>query len=428
MTLTVPVDEIVARNANGLLGKHESWERVRLANVATIQNGAAFKSEHFNSEGRGMPLLRIRDVLSDRTAAYYDGPYENDLIVEPGDLIIGMDGDFSSALWAGPRALLNQRVCRVDFKTDTLGKRFAFHAIQGYLDAVNEVTSSVTVKHLSSRTVAELPLPLPPRAEQDRIVQAIESRLTSARLAEASLLQAEEDICRFEVILRRDTLTRARALVDASTPLTSLVTILDRLRVPVNRKERATRQGAIPYYGATGQVGWIDDHLFDEELVPLGEDGVGFLDPMAQKAYVIRGKSWVNNHAHVLRADRDKIRSRFLCHMLNAIDYRDLVGGTTRLKLTQASLRKIALPTPDLATQDVMLSELDRQLAARDAASESLRSTKAGVEALRTSILREAFSGRLVPQDAADRSASEPPQGVREEQVTARIRLDGVAT
>ncbi|MDF1580357.1 MAG: restriction endonuclease subunit S, partial [Desulfuromonadales bacterium] len=85
------------------------------------------------------------------------------------------------------------------------------------------------------------------------------------------------------------------------TTLENVAEILDSQRVPVNAKERETRQGDIPYYGATGQVGFIDDYLFDEELVLLGEDGAPFFDPSKQKAYIIRGKSWVNNHAHVLR-------------------------------------------------------------------------------------------------------------------------------
>jgi len=71
--------------------------------------------------------------------------------------------------------------------------------------------------------------------------------------------------------------------------------ILDSLRKPINADDRATRRGDVPYYGATGQAGWIDEFLFDEELILLGEDGAPFLDSNKPKAYVIRGKSWVNN-------------------------------------------------------------------------------------------------------------------------------------
>src|SRR5437762_1870731 len=69
--------------------------------------------------------------------------------------------------------------------------------------------------------------------------------------------------------------------------------ILDSRRVPINSDEREMRKGPIPYYGATGQVGWIDDFLFDEELVLLGEDGAPFLDATKPKAYLKRYRASV---------------------------------------------------------------------------------------------------------------------------------------
>lgn len=177
-----------------MLGKHASWERVRLGDIADVQNGAPYDSARFNSDGDGMPLLRIRDVGSRATQAFYTGPFTESEIVEPGALIIGMDGDFRRALWAGPPALLNQRVCRVTVLSEHVNPRFVFHVIEGYLDAVNEATPSVTVKHLSSKTVEDILLPLPPKGEQDKIVTAlddlvgrVEEAASDVRIAERAL-------------------------------------------------------------------------------------------------------------------------------------------------------------------------------------------------------------------------------------------------
>ena len=125
--------------------------------------------------------------------------------------------------------------------------------------------------------------------------------------------------------------------------LEDVVDILDSKRVPVNAKERETRVGPVPYYGATGQVGWINDYLFDEELVLLGEDGAPFLEAAKKKAYIIRGKSWVNNHAHVLKAHSD-IPNAYIKYYLDTVDYHEFVTGTTRLKLNQAAMRRIPVP------------------------------------------------------------------------------------
>jgi type I restriction enzyme S subunit len=112
----------------------------------------------------------------------------------------------------------------------------------------------------------------------------------------------------------------------AWTNLENCVEILDCQRIPINAKDRETRKGEIPYYGATGQTGWIDDYLFNEELVLLGEDGAPFLDPSRNKAYIISGKSWVNNHAHVLRAISGLTINHFILHYLNIFHFEDYVS------------------------------------------------------------------------------------------------------
>ncbi len=121
-----------------------------------------------------MPLIRIRDVGGDSTENFYSGPFEDEFIVRKGDILIGMDGDFHAAIWKGSDGLLNQRVCRLIPFTGLYSKDFLFLALQPYLNAINAETSSVTVKHLSSRTVADLPIRLPPLGEQKRIVAKIE--------------------------------------------------------------------------------------------------------------------------------------------------------------------------------------------------------------------------------------------------------------
>jgi type I restriction enzyme S subunit len=133
--------------------------------------------------------------------------------------------------------------------------------------------------------------------------------------------------------------------------LIDAVDVLDRFRRPISSTEREGRQGTIPYYGANGQAGWIDDSIFNEELVLLGEDAIDFLDPDARKAYLISGPSWVNNHVHVLRAKPEKVYSFFLAESLNRIDYSQYVSFGTRSKLTQASMNGIKILLPPLDEQ-----------------------------------------------------------------------------
>lgn len=133
------------------------------------------------------------------------------------------------------------------------------------------------------------------------------------------------------------------------------------MRRPINSDERLKRiESAIhlyPYYGATGQTGVIDDYIFDGEYVLLGEDGAPFLDKNCPKSYIITGKSWVNNHAHVLKS---KTNNKFLMYYLNWFDYFEYVSGTTRLKLNQAMLKKIPFPNMPLEIKLKIVNEIEQ--------------------------------------------------------------------
>ena len=174
-------------------------------------------------------------------------------------------------------------------------------------------------------------------------------------------------------------------------PLEQLVEILDGRRVPVSAPERANRPGDVPYYGASGQVDTIDEALFDEPLLLLGEDGVQFFDPLKSKAYQIRGRSWVNNHAHVLRV-KAGTEPTLLRHYLNQFDYRGFANGTTRLKLTQAAMRRIPVALPSLEEQRRIVAILEEHLSDLDGGSRSLVSAEAKSVTLIASARRSAVA------------------------------------
>jgi type I restriction enzyme S subunit len=170
-------------------------------------------------------------------------------------------------------------------------------------------------------------------------------------------------------------------------PLEKIVDILDNQRIPINSTERNKRPGIVPYYGATGQVGTIDEAIFDETLILLGEDGVPFFDSTKHKAYEISGPSWVNNHAHVLRAKSELVIQRYLLHFLNGFNYAGYVNGATRLKLTQANMKRIPVPLPSLEKQVEIVEKLDRAFADIDLLEENFASLDSLINECDTSIL-----------------------------------------
>jgi type I restriction enzyme S subunit len=148
--------------------------------------------------------------------------------------------------------------------------------------------------------------------------------------------------------------------------LNSICEILDNKRKPLSDNERQERiknkniDDLYPYYGATKQVGYIDDYIFNDELILLGEDGVMFYDPTKPKAYLIKGKSWVNNHAHVLKIDNAKANTNYILYYLNIFNYQGYVSGSTRLKLNKSKMCEIPIPLPSLEKQNQIAKTLDK--------------------------------------------------------------------
>lgn len=191
--------------------------------------------------------------------------------------------------------------------------------------------------------------------------------------------------------------------------LEDICVIKDGMRVPVNQDDRMARiegkspSELYPYYGATGAVGWIDDYIFEGEHVLVGEDGAPFFDPIRTKAYVVTGRYWVNNHAHVLEA---LIDSRFLSHFLNQFDYHGFVTGTTRLKLNQAAMRSIPVLVPPLVEQRAIAAKIDALFSELDKGIEQLQTIKQQLKQYRQTVLKAAFEGKLTAAWRAEQQAT----------------------
>ena len=242
--------------------------------------------------------------------------------------------------------------------------------------------------------------PIPPIAEQNRICNCIDSLFSMVDILSKDqlLLQKTIDLCRTKILdlaihgklvpqdpndepaielLKRinpnfkpsDNLHYNDSLPKSwiKCHLEDICVILDSQRRPINAKERAARsessENKYPYYGATGQVGTINDYLLNGDYILLGEDGAPFLDSFAAKAYSVSGKIWVNNHAHILSP---KINNNFFLYYLNYIDYHPYMTGSTRLKLTQEAMKKIVFVLPPLMEQQRIVEKIEKLFSVLD--------------------------------------------------------------
>ncbi|AUM98169.1 restriction endonuclease subunit S [Clostridium botulinum] len=135
---------------------------------------------------------------------------------------------------------------------------------------------------------------------------------------------------------------------------------LDNMRKPLNNVERnkISKQKLYPYYGANNLMDYVDEYIFDEEILCVAEDG-GSWGYKEKCSYIVNDKCWVNNHAHVLKAKKN-LNLKFLNYYLNFNDLSSSITGTTRGKLTKSALNNIEILLPDLEVQNKIVRVLNK--------------------------------------------------------------------
>ncbi len=228
---------------------------------------------------------------------------------------------------------------------------------------------------------------IPPLSEQSRIV----SRLDAA-FGEIEGLKAKA-----EAQLREARTLFQAALTQEMKPkqgweekkLPDISENLDGKRKPVTKKDRT--QGIYPYYGASGIVDYVDDYLFDEDLLCISEDGANLLMRTYPIAFPISGKVWVNNHAHVLRFNC-MTTQRYVEYFFAGKKLDEYITGAAQPKLTQKALNNIPIYIPDNIDQQArIVSRLDALSEKVRELEEAQKKDLAECDALKQALLREVF-------------------------------------
>ena len=160
------------------------------------------------------------------------------------------------------------------------------------------------------------------------------------------------------------------------------------------------------YYGATGVIDKVDNYIFDEKLLLVGEDGANLLSKVKPNAFFAEGKYWVNNHAHILDATNKNLLD-YVIIVINTISLDNYITGTAPPKLSQENLNKIPIPLPPLTEQHRIAQKVEQLLAIVDTIEQLQEELKALVKQTKNQVLNYAIAGKLTYQDPNDEPAEE---------------------
>ncbi len=447
MSLVVPLEEIFA-NKTGLLANHQSWQRVELGAVCRILNGFAFKSSRFNND-KGFPIIRIRDLSKGTAETLYDGDFPPDYIVDSGDLLIGMDGNFACWEWSGGKAGLNQRVCKIIPSEESICRKFVFYGLNGYLMAIQDATSSVTVGHLSSLDILKIPFPLPPLNEQRRIVAKLEDVLTRVDASQQRLAKIPVILKRFrQAVLAAACSGRLtsdwreenpsafveKQAVDESLPdipeswkwvkFGQLTTMFrsGSTEVPVNEttsfpilRSSSVRIGSVDFSDvrylsdqqSTNPANFIQD--FDLLFTRLS----GSLEYVANCGLVrgLSGKKLQYPDRLFCARLKDQSTAPYLEICFGSPVLREFITISSKSsaghqRISMGAITEQPIPYPPLPEQQEIVRRVESFFTLADQLEARYRKAKTHVDKLTQSILAKAFRGELVPQDPNDEPAA----------------------
>jgi len=387
----------------------EDWEVVKIKDIVKdILTGATpLRSRKEFWENGTIPWLTNEEVIDGKINYIYNTNQKitqlalkktNVKLVPPNSVILSLTASVGKvAINKIPITTNQQFNSFVVDETRVLPEFLAYYFIfaKKRIELLGGVT---TFKFISKSKISNFTVPLPPLPEQRKIAEILRTVDEAIEKTDLAIERTE----RLKKGLMQRLLTRGikherfKKTELGEIPeewrvvrLGETVEVYDNQRIPLSERERANRKGPYPYCGANGIIDYIDDYIFEGEYVLLAEDG-GYYGPFESSTYIMKGKFWVNNHAHILKAKKDIANNQFILYVLNFLDLTPYVVGSTRKKLNQSHMKRIKLPLPPLEEQKKIaeiLSTVDKKL-------ELLRRRREKLERVKRGLMKDLLTGR----------------------------------
>ena len=377
----------------------EGWVGSKLGDVVDVNSGIGFPIKYQGKSSGDYPVYKVRDISSAvarnngnlNIAGHYVSAKEavelRGKIFRSGTTVFAKIGE---AVRLNRRAIIqtsglaDNNVMAISAILHEMDK-FIFH-FMNTID-LSEQARSTTVPSIRKGDVENILLSLPPLAEQKIITEKLDTLLAQVDSTKARLEQIPQILKRFrQAVYQYACSGRILDKVNPKiTQLETLVSIHNGARKPVSSVVREGIKGIYPYYGATGIVDYLNDFTHEGRFLLVGEDGANLLSKSKKLAYIINGKSWVNNHAHVLK-EKDNNLLDFIQLAINSLDISQWVSGSAQPKLTKKSLLTLPIPVFTLEEQTIIVRRVEQLFAYADTIEKQVNNALARVNNLTQSI------------------------------------------
>ena len=315
-----------------------------LGEICIVNKGKQLNKTLLTDDGR-YPAYNGGKTYSGRTSDY--NVEENTIIISQGGASAGFVNFVTTKFWANAHCYY----LLPDLKL--VDSRYLYHFLKMKQSYLMDFQHGAGIPALKSDKITKMVLPLPPLKIQQEIVQILDTftEYVTELTAELTDRQKQYSFYRDKLLSFENEVYQVEW-----KKLGEVAENLDNLRKPVTKGSRAS--GIYPYYGASGIVDYVDDYIFDGDYLLVSEDGANLIARKTPIAFSVTGKSWVNNHAHILKFESDVDR-KYVSYYLNHIDLAPYISGATQPKLNQQNLNSIKMPYPIQEVRNRIVQVLD---------------------------------------------------------------------
>lgn len=376
------------------------WQTKKLGDVAVISNGNSInentKKEKYLGLQHGIPYIATKDIDFEGKVEYNNGvkiPINDTSFKKASTDTVLVCAEGGSA--GKKLAYIDRTVCFVNklfavkSSTDLLGKFLYYWFLSDNFKIQFYANKTGLIGGVSLKKFKDLSTSFPSLDKQHEIVNKLDKvfkNINDAKENTKKNLQNSKEL--FESYIK-DIFSKLNC---EFKKLPEISKNLDSKRIPVTKKYRV--DGVYPYYGASGEVDRVNKYIFDENLLLVSEDGANLLARTYPIAFSIKGKTWVNNHAHILKFEKIE-NQKFVEYYLNSIKLSSYVSGMAQPKLNQKMLNSIPIPFPKISVQIAIVKKLDELSTQTKKLEENYRRKLILFDELKKSVLRKAFSGEL---------------------------------
>jgi len=410
----VAVDEIdrvkLKESEIGLIP--EDWEVVRLGDIVNFKIGRTppRKNKDYWTNGKyyWVSISDMKNPYINNTSEMVSEKAHKEIFKEKltpaGTLLMSFKLTIGRTVILNVDAYHNEAIISIFPKENKVLKEFLFYYLPA-VDYSNLQDKVVKGNTLNTSKLNKIPIPLPPLEEQKAIadilstvqnaIEKTEKVINATKQLKKSIMKhlftygavAVDEIDRVKLKESEIGLIPEHWEV---VRLGEVVEIYDNKRVPLSESVRKNMKGVYPYCGANGIIDYVNDYIFDGEYVLVAEDG-GRYGKFENTAYIMNGKFWVNNHAHILQAKVGISINRFILHWFTYADISQYVSGTTRQKLTLSTLKSFPIPLPPLDEQQKIaniLTTIDQKIKAEENKKQTLQN-------LFKTLLQQLMTGKI---------------------------------